>query len=119
MEQKYSDEGECTNRVWTTFISDMRRKNCGIVNGIYPTIRARCKITYQMYFSGDEYWKDKDGNPLKGEKLYDRKCARYFGWIPLTVIWITSPLDAVIDTLYVPWDLYELNSIKESRDEAR
>ena len=101
-ETKYSDEGECTNRVWTTFISDIRKKNTDL-RGLYPTVKMRWMATEKIYFD-DGYYFDSYGNPLKGEKLYKARNSRYFAWIPLTIIWITTPFDAVIDTLCIPWD---------------
>lgn len=101
-ETKYSDEGECTNRVWTTFITDIRKKNTDL-RGLYPTVKMRWMATEKIYFD-EGYYFDRDGNPLKGEKLYKARNSRYFAWIPLTIIWITTPFDAVIDTLCIPWD---------------
>jgi uncharacterized protein YceK len=100
---KYSDEGECTNRVWTTFISDMRKKKNCPLRGLYPTLKMRYIVTRKIYFD-DGYYLDEDGQPCKGEKLYQRKWGRRTAWFPLTVVWLTSPVDAVIDTVCIPWD---------------
>ena len=59
---KYSDEGECTNRVWTTFISDMRKKESCPLRGIYPTLKMRYIVTQKIYFD-DDYYLDEDGRP--------------------------------------------------------
>ena len=99
---KYSDEGVCTNRVWTTFISDIRKKNPQL-SGLYPTVKMRWMATQKIYFD-DKYYFDNYGKPLKGEDLYKARTSRYFAWIPLTIMWITTPFDAAIDTLCIPWD---------------
>jgi uncharacterized protein YceK len=99
---KYSDEGVCTNRVWTTFISDIRKKNPQL-RGLYPTVKMRWMATQKIYFD-DKYYFDNYGKPLKGEDLYKARTSRYFAWIPLTIMWITTPFDAAIDTLCIPWD---------------
>ena len=99
---RYSDEGVCTNRVLTTFISDIRKKNPQL-RGLYPTVKMRWMATQKIYFD-DKYYFDNYGRPLKGEELYKARNSRYFAWIPLTIMWITTPFDAAIDTLCIPWD---------------
>lgn len=97
--QDFSDDGVCTNRVYETPLRKIQRSKSDYVWKIYPTIGMRYYSTYCIY-----------GNPidenLKGEKLYNAKMAKRFGWIPLTVMWLTSPFDAIIDTIAVPFDLW-------------
>ena len=101
---KYSYEGECTNRVYTTFLNDIRRKPGGCpLGGLYPTFKMRVYVTKEIYFS-DNYYLDDDGKPLTGERLYKRKWGRRTAWFPLAVIWLTTPFDAVVDTICIPWD---------------
>ena len=61
----------------------------------------RYHITYEMYFKEEDYSK------LTGEEIYKRKWRKRAGWIPLTVIWLTSPLDACWDIVCLPWDVLE------------
>ena len=100
---KYSDEGECTNRVWKTFISDRWRKENSPLRGLYPTVKIRWHATRQVYFN-DRYYFDKRGEPLMGEELYRARMTKAWYWLPLTVVWLTSPFDAAMDTVCIPWD---------------
>lgn len=95
--EDFSDDGYCTNRVWGASIIKQIGKKEKSVAGIYPTIKMRWICTKKMYFEQDE-------EKLTGEQLYNRRMGRYFGWIPLTIIWITSPFDGAIDTLMIPFD---------------
>lgn len=92
----YSDEGTCTNRTWAVPLREIQKERKEIWN-VYPTIGMRWWATYSVY-----------GKPinenLKGEALYNAKMAKRFGWIPLTILWLTSPFDAVIDTIALPFD---------------
>ena len=94
--EKVSDEGEVTNRVWTSF--------CDEVPGmrVYPTVKMRCRVTA-------ERWAPIPAD-LKGEKLRDARMFKCWGWIPLSVIWLTAPVDAAIDTVFLPYDLYVVKS---------
>lgn len=100
--ESFSDEGECTNRVWRSMVSDVRMKNkeCEL-NNYYPTICMRVVCTKSWLAPID---KDKTGEDLYREKWFKR-----LGWIPLSVIWLTSPVDAVVDTLFVPYDYFQMN----------
>lgn len=91
-QEKFSDEGVCTNRVWASFLDQLPQFR------VYTTVKMRCYATKEMYKPIPE--------DLKGEKLYNAKMTRRWGWIPLTIIWATSPFDAAIDTVFLPWDLY-------------
>ena len=92
--EKYSDGGVCTNRQWAVAMDDPGfREKCWTV---YPTIFVRCYAT-KMVFSPIDYTKT-------GEALYKEK-HKYWTAIPLTVLWLTSPLDAVVDTVFLPFDL--------------
>ena len=95
----YSDDGVCTNRTWVCFYDGHPEWR------VYPTIKMRCYATWQVYFD-DSFYLDRDGNPLKGEKLYQARMTRRWCWLPLTVMWLTSPIDAAVDTVFLPWDLY-------------
>ena len=96
--EDFSDDGYCTNRVWgTSLIRQIGKKN-HYVDGLYPTIKMRWFFTNEMYFEPIE-------NDLTGEQLYRRRMGKYFGWIPLTILWLTSPLDGAVDTLMIPFDL--------------
>lgn len=97
----YSDEGEVTNRVWTTFRQDLAKNPH--LRGLYPTVKMRWYCTKQVYFN-DKFYFDEHGEPLKGEKLYRAKMSKRWCWLPLTLIWLTSPFDAAIDTICIPWD---------------
>ena len=90
--EQVSDEGEVTNRVWTSFCDDIPGMR------VYPTIKMRCRITA-------EWWKPIPPE-AKGTQLRRMRAFKHWGWIPLTVIWATSPFDAAIDTVFLPWDLY-------------
>ena len=87
----YSDDGVCTNRVWYSFLSDLPQYR------VYPTIKMRCHAMA-------EWWKPIDP-AAKGETLYKQRMFKRWGWIPLGVIWLTSPLDAAVDTVFLPYDI--------------
>jgi len=90
--EQVSDEGEVTNRVWTSFcdaVPNMR---------VYPTIKMRCRVTC-------EWWKPIPPE-AKGQQLRQMRAFKRWGWIPLMTIWATVPFDAAIDTVFLPWDLY-------------
>jgi len=103
MEARYSDDGVCTNRTWVSMITDERNRhmndptNAWWCAGYYPTIKMRCVVTMEMCKPIDA--------ELKGEDLYHAKWRKRFGWFPLTVLWLTSPIDAVVDTLMIPYDM--------------
>ena len=99
----FSDEGVCTNRTWTSLRSHYRLQNPDYRGWktVFPTIQMRYHITYEMYFKEEDYSK------LTGEEIYKRKWRKRAGWIPLTVIWLTSPLDACWDIVCLPWDVLE------------
>jgi uncharacterized protein YceK len=109
VQSDYSDEGECTNRVWRSMITDVRIR--GYENHItnscfrcyYPTIVMRCNVWDSLY-----------GNPsdtiLKGEDLYKAKWQKRLGWFPIGILWLTSPFDAFVDTLMSPYDYYFFNN---------
>ena len=89
--EEYSDEGACTNRVWTCLFDerpDLR---------VYPTIKMRCCVTA-------EWWKPIPPD-IKGEKLYKARQFKRWGRIPLGLIWLTAPVDAAVDTVLLPYDL--------------
>ena len=91
--EKYSDEGVCTNRVWASFVDQLPQWR------VYTTVKMRCHATKEVFFKPIP-------EDLKGEKLYKAKMTKRWAWIPLTIIWATSPFDAAVDTVFLPWDLY-------------
>ena len=92
--EKFSDEGVCTNRVWASFVDQLPQWR------VYTTVKMRCHATKEVFFKPIP-------EELKGEKLYKAKMTKRWAWIPLTIIWATSPFDAAIDTLFLPWDLWQ------------
>lgn len=89
---KYADDGSVTNRTWTSLFDarpDLR---------VFPTVKMRCVVT-GWYFSPID-------PALKGRDLHDAIWFKRLGWIPLTIIWATSPFDAVGDVVFLPYDLY-------------
>ena len=56
----------------------------------YPTFWMRCSVTVEPF---------KYDNPKMGN-------AKYAVLIPVTLLWITSPIDFTFDTLLAPWDIY-------------
>lgn len=92
--EDFSDDGICTNREWEVLFNEPGfKKECWTV---YPTIYMRCFAT-GMVFSPIDYTKT-------GEALYREK-HKYWAAIPLTILWLTSPVDAVVDTVFLPYDL--------------
>ena len=99
----FSDDGICTNRTWTSLRKHYRQQNPewrGWVT-VFPTIQIRGDVTYEMYF------KEVDCSKLTGKQIYRRKWGKRLAWIPLTVLWLTSPLDACWDMVCMPWDICE------------
>ena len=93
--EAYSDEGVCTNRVWSAPMDDIMRGN-GFVWRIYPTVRMRCMVTADVF---------SPTNQTKlGEDLYREKNKLWLA-IPLALVWATAPLDAAVDTLFIPFDI--------------
>lgn len=91
--EQVSDEGEVTNRVWSSFCDDVPGMR------VYPTVKMRCRVT--------EEWLKPIPPEAKGKRLREMRMFKYWGWIPLTILWTTSPFDAAIDTVFLPWDLYK------------
>lgn len=92
--EEYSADGVCTNRQWSAVMDDPGfRERCW---KIYPTIFVRCYAT-KMIFSPIDYTKT-------GEDLYKEK-NKYWLAIPLTVLWLTAPFDALIDTMFLWHDI--------------
>ena len=91
--EKYSDDGVCTNRVWEGFLDKFPEYR------VFTTVKMRCHVTKEVLFKPIP-------EDLKGERLYNAKMTKRWAWIPLTVIWATSPFDTAVDTVFLPWDLY-------------
>lgn len=104
----YSDEGDCTNRVWTSLRTEYRKQHLEWRGWqtVFPTIQMRYVVTRQCYFSG--YPTEKDWAKMSGEQKYYYKMGRRFAWMPLTIIWLTAPFDAAWDVLCMPWDVLEI-----------
>ena len=66
----------------------------------YPTFWMRCSVTVEPF---------KYDNPKMGN-------AKYAVLIPVTLLWVTSPIDFTFDTLLAPWDIY-YHYYKENKDE--
>lgn len=93
--QKYSDEGVCTNRTWTVPMREITDK-AGMRRRAYPTLRMRCEATAHAVSPIDR--------SKRGEDLYNERHKRWL-LIPAAVLWLTSPFDAVVDTVFLPYDL--------------
>ena len=93
--EAYSDEGVCTNRVWTVPMYDIMRGN-GFVWRAYPTVRMRCRVTAYVFSPIDQ--------TKRGEDLYRERHKLWLA-LPLAFIWATAPLDAAVDTLFMPFDI--------------
>lgn len=89
----YDDDGICTNRVWCSFYDDRPDLR------VYPTVKMRGWATYVMFHPVDY-------STLTPELKYRNRMARYWGWIPVTAMWLTFPPDFVLDTVFLPYDLY-------------
>lgn len=102
-----SDDGVCTNRVWGSLRRMYREKHPEWRGWqtVFPcSIQMRYFVTKQTYFDD---LTPEDIEALSGEQKYRRKWFKRLGWIPLTIIWLTSPLDAVWDIVCLPWDVLE------------
>ena len=93
--EEYSYEGVCTNRVWMVPMHDIMRGDefewCA-----YPTVRMRFMLTAHV-LSPIDYTK-------RGEDLYKERNKRWLV-LPLVLVWATAPLDAAVDTLFMPFDI--------------
>ena len=63
----------------------------------YPTVRMRCMVTADVFSPIDR--------TKRGEDLYREKNKLWFA-IPLALVWATAPLDAAVDTLFIPLDIF-------------
>ena len=90
-----SDEGEVTNRVWTSFCDDVPGMR------VFPTVKMRYRVTAE--------WLKPIPPEAKGKRLREMRMLKHWGWIPLGVIWFTAPFDMVTDTVFLPYDLYVVN----------
>ena len=93
--EAYSDEGVCTNRVWRVPMNDIMRGN-GFGWRAYPTVRMRCVVTAYVFSPIDQ--------TKRGEDLYRERHKRWLA-LPLAFVWATAPLDAAVDTLFIPFDI--------------
>ena len=99
----YSDEGVCTNRVWTSLRAVVRRKHPEWRGwkASFPTVQARWLATKKTYFEKVDYSK------LTHRQRHDLKWGKRLGWIWLSALWATAPLDLPCDIVCLPWDVYE------------
>lgn len=93
--EAYSDEGICTNRVWSVPMDRIMRGN-GFGWRAYPTVRMRCLVTAEVFSPIDR--------TKRGEDMYRERHKRWLA-IPLALVWATAPLDAAVDTIFMPFDI--------------
>lgn len=93
--EAYSEEGVCTNRVWSVPMDDIMRGN-GFRWRAYPTVRMRCIVTAHVLSPIDR--------TKRCEDLYRERHKRWLV-LPLALVWATAPLDAAVDTLFMPFDI--------------
>ena len=94
--EAYSDDGVCTNRTWSVPLHDIMRGD-GFNWRVYPTVRMRCRVTAYVFSPIDR--------TKRGGDLYRERNKRWLA-IPLALVWATAPLDAVVDTLFAPFDIW-------------
>lgn len=107
-QEKFDDDGTRTNVVYRSLISDIRLENqnksetnrIDFAEGVYPLTKMRCSFTYYAF-------KEKDFSKLKGRDLYQAKWNARVAPVVSILIWIGEPLDLIIDTLILPWDISE------------
>lgn len=105
-EEKFDDDGTRTNVVHRSLIETIRLQNqnkqesnkTDFVEGIYPLTKMRCSFTYHAF-------KRRDFTGLRGEELYNAKWNSRIAPIVSILIWIGEPLDLIVDTFYLPWDI--------------
>ena len=93
--ESYSDEGVCTNRTWSVPLHDIMRGD-EFKWRVYPTVRMRCLVTAHVFSPIDQ--------TKRGEDLY-RENNKLWLAIPLALVWATAPLDAAVDTIFMPFDI--------------
>ena len=83
---RYDSDGNVVETKWNSFCDDVKGMR------VYPTVKMRCRITEALW-----------GDTVSGiGPCGASKCAR---WIPVSVIWLASPADVCIDTVFLPYDL--------------
>ena len=103
-ETKYADDGTVTNRVWRSPVRDIAEWRC------YPLLWMRLHMTGALWKSMVEPIPDG----LKGEDLAVARGYKRTAPLGMAVAWAGLPLDLVVDTLCLPFDLMNDNG-KESR----
>jgi len=108
---QYSDAGDCTNSVYQAPIHSM----CGNSHTnwpVYPLISIRVYMTRHLSDGDDIPLEElRDRYPdwhLTGRDLHNIKWQRRLRWAQYTVLWIGSPIDACVDTIILPYDLYKM-----------
>ena len=108
--EQFSDDGECTNRVWTTIVKGMDKHGSWTNWTVYPLIGMRVYMTGKLGEHDDiplEELKDRfPDKHLTGRDLYNIKWQRRFRWGQYGLLWLGSPIDAVVDTVMLPFDLF-------------
>jgi len=107
-EEKFSDSGECTNRVWKCCIDD--KQFAGKRWSVYPLIGLRVYLTKEL--GKDDDIPIEELNARYPERYYDGrdiweiKWQRRFRWGQYALAWLGLPFDLVADTLFLPYDVY-------------
>lgn len=91
--EQYDREGNVTNMVWVSFCDEVKGMR------VYPTVKMRIMVTYSAYF-------EPIPEDLPEKKRVEMVRFRYIAWLPLLAIWITAPVDAAVDTIFLPYDIY-------------
>lgn len=105
-EEKFDDDGTRTNVVYRSLVETIRLQNenrpetnrVDFIEGIYPLTKMRCSFTHHAF-------KKRDFTGLSGEELYNAKWNSRIAPIVSILIWIGEPLDLIVDTLILPWDI--------------
>ena len=83
---RYDASGNVVDTEWHSFCDEVKGMR------VYPTVKMRCRVTSAL-------WSDT----ISGKDQCNAR--KYARWIPVSVIWLTSPVDACIDTVLLPYDL--------------
>lgn len=100
---KYADDGTITNRVWRSPVRDIAKWRC------YPILWMRLTMTKELWKSMVEPVPDG----LKGEDLARARDCKQMAPLGIVVAWAGLPLDLVVDTLCLPFDLMESSRKEE------
>lgn len=84
---RYDSDGNVVETRWNSFCDDVKGMR------VYPTVKMRCRVTAAL-------WRDAVSGAAPC------RAGKWARWIPVSAIWLTSPADACIDTVFLPYDLY-------------